>query len=121
MGLDSWVRAIKHEFDDEVDGDWPERGYTEIFYWRKHYDLHDWMERLYYNKGGSAESFNCVKVRLTNDDLDNLEKTILTNCLPNVDPCLQYGEDDLSNDLRFIVVARKAISDGCSVFYDSWW
>src|ERR1700738_2892190 len=47
-----------------------------LHYWRKHPDLHGWMEALYREKHGSAESFNCVNLALTADDLDRLEADI---------------------------------------------
>jgi len=46
---------------------------TEMHSWRKHPNLHGLMEALYYTKGGSAETFNCVTLQLTLDDLNRLE------------------------------------------------
>jgi hypothetical protein len=34
---------------------------AELHYWRKHPNLHGWMEQHYREKGDSAKSFNCVK------------------------------------------------------------
>ena len=77
MGLDmyAWrVKAADVVSDFEVAKDNNDFSkLEEIFYWRKHHDLHGWMENLYREKGGTEESFNCVKVRLTKEDLERLE------------------------------------------------
>jgi len=97
----------------------------EIFYWRKHHDLHGWMENLYREKGGAAESFNCVNVRLEEEDLDRLKDDIVNRRLPNTTGFF-FGnnppDDEMqAEDLGFIVLAREAIKKGMAVFYDSWW
>ena len=86
MGLDMYAWRVKAE---DVIGEFEvakdEEGYgkvEEFFYWRKHHDLHGWMERLYREKGGTAESFNCVKVRLTKEDLERLAADVMANKLP---------------------------------------
>ena len=42
------------DFQDEIKmlSENGEDAYTEIAYWRKHPNLHGWMEDLYYKKGG---------------------------------------------------------------------
>jgi hypothetical protein len=97
----------------------------EIFYWRKHHDLHGWMENLYRDKGGAAESFNCVNLRITEEDLDALKADITKKNLPNTTGFF-FGDnppDDETQieDLGFIVLARETIKKGMAVFYDSWW
>jgi hypothetical protein len=98
---------------------------TEFFYWRKHHDLHGWMEELYRAKGGTKEDFNCVPVRLTYNDLMALERAVLDNTLPKTTGFF-FGNnppDDESklNDLKFIADAKLALSKGYAVYYDSWW
>jgi len=99
------------------------RSYDEVFYWRKHYVLHEWMENLYKNRGG-IESFNCVKLRIYEEDLNNLEKDIITDNMPQV-LGIQYEYDNcnywLENDLLFIAKARETLKNKKLVFYDSWW
>ena len=129
MGLDMYAWRVKAEdavgeFDIAKD----EEGYSkieEIFYWRKHHDLHGWMENLYRAKGGDKESFNCVKVRLTDTDLDNLMIDVMNKKLPATRGFF-FGDnpqDDESviNDLKFIASAKEAIQEGDAVYYDSWW
>jgi hypothetical protein len=125
MGLDMFVWSVKSEdavdefkIKDDCDRE-------EIKYWRKHHDLHGWMERLYRDKGGEAESFNCVKVRLHEHDLDLLEADIMTNNLPQTIGFF-FGDnppdaDSIADDLEFVKTAREVIADGGAVYYDSWW
>jgi len=129
MGLDMYAWRVKAEDaigDFEIAKD--EEGRAEVeemFYWRKHHDLHGWMERLYRAKGGTKESFNCVSVRLTMDDLQLLENDVLANKLPETQGFF-FGTnppDDYSKnqDMEFIAKAKVAISEGDAVYYDSWW
>lgn len=129
MGLDMYAHRIaaEHAIDDfTVARDENDMSYAEeIFYWRKHHDLHGWMERLYRRKGGDAESFNCVKVRLTMEDLDALERDVLNGNLPPTTGFF-FGnnppdEDSVRQDMEFISKAKTAIAMGDAVYYDSWW
>lgn len=128
MGLDMYAYAIEKHVDntdlsmhrnsnDELDG-------GEIHYWRKHHNLHGWMEMLYRKKGGT-DDFNCTPVRLTVEDLDDLEHVINTRKLPETVGFF-FGNnppDDESDadDIQFIKDARAAIADGKDVYYNSWW
>jgi len=129
MGLDMYAHrvAAEHAVDDfTVARNENDEGYEEeLFYWRKHHDLHGWMERLYRTKGGDAESFNCVKVRLTMEDLDALEKDVLSYNLPSTQGFF-FGnnppdEDSVQRDMEFISKAKTAVAMGDAVYYDSWW
>jgi hypothetical protein len=94
----------------------------DIAYWRKHPDLHGWMENLYREKGGREKSFNGDLVVLTLKDLDRLEEDILRKNLPKTTGFFfgESGEISLK-DLEFVLEARKAIQEGDTVFYDSSW
>ena len=129
MGLDMYAWRVKAEdaigdFEVASEGD----GYSkveEFFYWRKHHDLHGWMENLYREKGGTKESFNCVKVRLTKEDLDALQHDLLNGTLPETTGFF-FGtnppdDESLKDDLKFIQKARDIIAEGDAVYYDSWW
>jgi hypothetical protein len=129
MGLDMYAWRVKAE--DAID-DFTiakdEEGQSkveEMHYWRKHHNLHGWMERLYYAKGGEADSFNCVPVRLNEVDLLALELDIKSRKLPDTTGFF-FGdnppdEDSDQQDLKFIVQCRDAIAEGDAVYYDSWW
>ena len=129
MGLDMYAWRVKAEdaigdFDIAKNEDGQSK-VEEMFYWRKHHDLHGWMERLYRDKGGPRESFNCVPVRLTKTDLDLLEHAVLNNKLPETQGFF-FGtnppdEDSMKRDMEFISAAKVAIASGDAVYYDSWW
>jgi hypothetical protein len=98
---------------------------TELAYWRKFNALHGWMEDLYRNKGGDAESFNCIPVHLTENDLDELQRTVSKGLLKPREGFFfgaqQIYPEDVEETLTFIKNAREAIADGKDVYYDSWW
>lgn len=124
MGLDMYVWRVKAA-DVIDDFHFAKDDRDELFYWRKHHDLHGWMENLYRKKGGTAESFNCVPVRLTLEDLDQLQEDILNELLPETRGFF-FGnnppdDETIENDLKFIQAARVAIAKGDAVYYDSWW
>jgi hypothetical protein len=129
MGLDMYAWRVKAEdaiSDFEIARNEEDSAKVEeMFYWRKHHDLHGWMERLYRVKGGTKESFNCVSVRLTMADLNALENDVLNNLLPETQGFF-FGTnppDDYSKnqDMEFIAKAKVAIAAGDAVYYDSWW
>ena len=67
MGLDMYGYTMRAEFAGDRQTDVmpktdEERGQaqlTDIAYWRKFNHLHGWMEKLYREKGGKCEVFNC--------------------------------------------------------------
>ncbi|HWJ87620.1 MAG TPA: phosphoglycerate kinase [Pelagibacterium sp.] len=63
-----------------------------IHYWRKHPNLHGWMEDLYFQKGGT-ELFNCITLTLTTEDLDRLEADVRAGNLPPTAGFF-FGESD---------------------------
>lgn len=121
MGLDMYAMTTQEAPPSPVDFKTREAG--EIAYWRKHPNLHGWMEQLYRAKGGTAELFNCVNVQLTAEDLDRLEHDINAGNLPHTEGFF-FGESDgteCPDDLAFVASAREALAQGLTVFYTSWW
>lgn len=95
----------------------------ELAYWRKHPDLHGWMENLYRRKGGTETSFNGDTVLLTEEDIDNLKIAVLTRSLPSTSGFF-FGESEQEvnfEDLEFIEKAKGAIKEGYTIYYDSSW
>lgn len=101
----------------------------EIAYWRKHPNLHGWMEQLWRNKGAPADedddiSFNGIELELTWEDLEMLEDDIEQGALPGTsgfffgDPADDYYREE---DLKFIRDARADLFLGLKVFYNSSW
>jgi len=95
----------------------------EIAYWRKHPNLHGWMQRLWESKGNSGE-FNGDELELTWEDLDKLEQAIRNKKLPDTSGFFfgnnaddHYREDDL----KFVREAKAEAFLGLKVFYNSSW
>lgn len=130
MGLDQYAFAVnKALIPDEFDKLPEDIPREELAYWRKHPNLHGWMESLWRSKlededGLEYGAFNCVAVELTEADLDELEKDIRSAVLPHTTGFF-FGDDSdeyyREDDLKFIALARQAIAGGKAVFYDSWW
>jgi hypothetical protein len=135
VGLDQYAFSIRpydwdgKEVDFKVDSDDTGIQTHEVHYWRKHPNLHGWMEALYWARGGEGidgifgKAFNCRTLRLTAEDLDALEKAILADELPPTSGFF-FGETDgteKDDDLHFVESARAEIEKGNIVFYDSWW
>lgn len=81
------------------------------------------MEALYRRKGGQDPEFDPATVKLTLDDLKDLELAIALDLLP-VTSGFFFGASDGSerdDDLEFIAKARAAIAGGKTVFYVAWW
>lgn len=124
MGLDmyAYTRDPRQPADAEP---------TQLAYWRKHNALHGWMERLWVEKGcpGAAErgnSFNCLPLALTAEDLDRLEAAVRANALEPTEgfffgPANYDTREYVEDDLNFITLARTALAEGLHVYYDSWW
>ena len=125
MGLDMFAFTTSIKPKSQVDFEAANDEISEIKYWRKHPNLHGWMEALYYQKGGKSDSFNCVNVQLNESDLKKLKRDIETGKLPSTSGFF-FGqsledEDEKNEDLEFVKTAEKAIKDGGYVFYSSWW
>jgi hypothetical protein len=93
------------------------------FYWRKHSSLHGFMENIYVSRGG-GDSFNCIPLSLTLEDIESLEENVINHSLPKTagfffgnGADIEYYQDDLA----FIKHAKKVLKKGGEVIYDSWW
>ena len=133
MGLDMYAYTMRAEFVGEQqtdvkiesDADSKAAQVRDIAYWRKFNHLHGWMEKLYEEKGGKGNPFNCANVRLNADDLDRLEQALDEGTLEYT-PGFFFGGDEIPPDYVadtriFIVKARAALAGGQAVFYDCWW
>ena len=130
MGLDQYA-AIRLDTKDE-EGNYESE---ELAYWRKHPHLQGFMENLWEQKGrpnaneSSDENpfgseFNCVDLELTLEDIDALEASVKGDELPETGGFF-FGDDSSDyykeSDLEFCANARKALADGQTVVYSSWW
>ena len=134
MGLDMYAYTAaragqQNEFwetGNYVDGDFVNTKVTkpvEIAYWRKHPNLHGWMNRLWESRGNEG-SFNGDELELTAEDLDALEQAVTHGQLPTTggfffgNPCDEHYREQ---DLEFIKNARAELFMGLKVFYNSSW
>jgi hypothetical protein len=95
----------------------------EIAYWRKHPNLHGWMQRLWESKGNSGE-FNGDELELTWEDLDKLEQDIRNKKLPDTSGFFFGNDADdhyREHDLKFVREAKAEAFLGLKVFYNSSW
>lgn len=122
MGLDMWVHATKKKIP-KVDMKKNPEDKEEVWYWRKHHDLHDWFEGLYRKKGGKDPSFNCNSVSVVEEDLDRLESQIIDESVYKEgltdyhDPKAEY----ILGDLDFVKKAKDYIKKGFNLWFTSWW
>jgi hypothetical protein len=100
----------------------------EIAYWRKHPNLHGWMEQLWERKGkpgaGVSGTFNGIELELTWDDLDELERAIRHGKLPDTQGFFFGNPADnhyYEQDLEFVNNAKAEVFLGLKVFYNSSW
>lgn len=135
MGLDMYAYAVPVKYavsplrvNPRVHGtqakDYKDNKKVNLYYWRKHHDLHGWMHNLWIKKGGEGE-FNCKMVELTSKDLTRLARSVKAGGLPRTTGFFfgRYppGIKSAKEDLEFIKRARSAIKKGLKVYYDSWW
>ena len=113
MGLDQYAYTVNKHGEKET-----------ICEWRKHPNLHGWMENLWRSQGNEDGDFNCEELELTEDDLLDLEDDVCLGMLPKTTGFF-FGEDsDLyyeKTDLKFIETAKEKLKNGYKVFYYSWW
>lgn len=125
MGLDMYAYSTETTISD-ADFDTPEDAH-EFTRWRNHAHLNRWMAKVYWRKGGTAQFFDGVTVKLDPADIDALENVVLAGGLP-LSTGLVFGKsqpdgktNNKPDDLAFIAAARKHLEDGNFVFYVSRW
>jgi hypothetical protein len=84
------------------------------------------MENLYRAKGGDAESFNCIPLRLTEEDLNALIEDAKGHKLQSATGffwggAYDYNDEIANEDIEFAHKALAEIDKGNAVYYDSWW
>lgn len=133
MGLDMYVYLVKKKNgmseiypsrDRSGDFDDIEKMDQEFQYWRKHYALNHWMYELAKGEGfdGCYEAFNCIAVRLTEQDIKNLQHAVEHGGVKafesEKDP---YTEDQAYQDYRFCERALKTLkTKTVALYYLPW-
>ncbi|MBC8523568.1 phosphoglycerate kinase [PVC group bacterium] len=122
MGLDQWAGVV---IEDENGGI---ADVEPIAQWRKHPNLHGWMEDLWRSRGlsttGEWNEFNQVNLELKLQDINRLEWEIQETELPETEGFFFGDNADREykeSDLQFCKEARKLIKEGKRIVYNSWW
>ena len=132
MGLDMYAYAATQANDSATQGKLVQR---EIAYWRKHPNLHGWMQQLWEHKGcpgvelknyapDRGTDFNGIELELTWEDLEDLERAVTHKQLPATDGFFFGNDSDdhyRKHDLKFVRDAKAEIFTGLKVFYNSSW
>jgi len=137
MGLDQYASARKGEPTTKeetytvtlADGTKEERieyinewaDSYELCDWRKHPNLQGFMEARW---DGEGEFNSNAVLELTLEDIDELEEAVNSADLPDTGGFFFGGDSSeyyKEQDLEFCKDARKALADGYTVVYSSWW
>ena len=113
MGLDMYLRAKLADNTPTI----------EIGDWRKHANLHGYMEHLYRERGGTEESFNCIPLELTKEDCEKVIEMSENNSFETAEGFF-WGESYPEHNEETISYMKKAleyIKEGKKIYYDSWW
>lgn len=139
MGLDQWAYVAERAGELELyyselrEADWDENRVTrqnprKIAQWRKHPNLHGWMEQLWLEHDvlNKERVFNGVELELTSENLDRLEEDIKSGKMAALDNAgFFFGSPSdgyyQSYDLEFVREARFNLFMGLKVFYNSSW
>lgn len=113
MGLDAWVQNSNG---------------SELKYWRKFGELQNLMEFIWrreFPKESEGESFNCVKLELTPNILDEVISAIKTRTLPDHSGFF-FGESNMGYPERLQEAEEffsrlKEDSEYTTYYYNSWW
>lgn len=111
---------------DFLDSKYVLPGSTLLHRWRKHPNLHGWMQRLWRvaRTGKLDKPFNHKqRVPLDTQALDALEHAVKHRQLPpTTGPFFDVSRaSEQERDLEFIAAARAELAAGKFVYYTSWW
>lgn len=102
MGLDANMYSIDARAKlSDIEKDEKFRSY-ELIYWRKNHKLNDFVRKLFVEKGGNYDDFNCSITFLTEKDLREIAK-------------------EIPEDKELIDEAIAELKNGMAVFYTCWW
>jgi hypothetical protein len=85
----------------------------EIAYWRKNWDLHEFLAGVYKEKGGEESGmFNCTNLLITEEILQEYESRA------TYEDGMEWRQEE---DKKGFEAARKSMRDGYKVFYNGWY
>lgn len=117
MGLDMYFhRTPKGELPGEANS-------PVIAYFRKHSDLHGWLERQWRKENHDEGDFNCVYMKITSAILQRL-KDYLTRPQKERYYGFFWGESDAAQweeTRKLVPRLEEILNSGDQVYYYSWW
>ena len=126
MGLDMFACTTPEKPLSAVD--FTTTRWAELYYWRKHPDLHGWMEDLIPRQRRIREISTAFMSSLMKQTSTGLRRSIRAKKrLPHTErgsflAPLDGSKSEMEADLAFIAKARQALADNLStVYYGSSW
>jgi hypothetical protein len=138
MGLDMYIyqankRNIELDENNLISKVSRSNSFEEIAYWRKNPAIHDWMEKLYFERGGK-ETFNGVYLYLSEENLIKLKEDIENFNLDyeasgfffgkSISPLSQdFNKKNHENDIELVEKTISVLKDDPNsiIVYDSSW
>lgn len=106
---------------------------SDLCYWRKHPDLHGYMEYIYNERSGkeNEEDFNCIPLILSKEDIQEIIEQHKERLNPDGSTLFEetsgffFGsscKQDFEESLKdFEKVLKEVDFDEYAVYYFSWW
>lgn len=127
MGLDAWFFASQAQFKTDPENAGAivpvdEEAYKDpidVGYFRKFHPLQEYMEEIYYERGG-GNTFNCKKIPLSENDL----KDVLVSAIADTFTEDMPAQHSIYYKTELLIIVHSALhllKDGFTVYYDSWW
>ena len=108
--IDEWRNADDAEYNTKEDI------FTEEFYWRKPYGLHQFITQKFLNIG---EDDNCVHIPLSKENIENIINELKTN--PSFFEGNLWHSDDTEYAVKFFTRLLNEYSDDVVITYFSWY
>lgn len=137
MGLDQNLFAVDEDACDQDGNIMDRESMEEIGYWRKHADLHGFVESLWEKAGcpGADERhqdpmfgslFNCIPFELTEEHIQQIIECSERRSFGDADGTTgfffgQTFPEDHDKTIEIMKHALELKKEGKRIFYDSWW
>lgn len=111
MGLDQYIYAINNNNGEK----------QEIYYWRKNYHLHKWIEDLYKSKHNrDIDIYD--DIFLEEEDIEKFKNDVNNNMSGDINNFFgEYDQYDKNLDLEFIEIAYKYLNNNFQIYYSASW
>ena len=116
MGLDMHFYSVPKGCE-------PENSDDEICYFRKHADLHGWLEKTRCEMLGECGDFNCVYFDITPEVLMKMKELVKKPVKEHFHGFF-WGEstdEDWKKTEALIPKIEEILRSGAKVYYYSWW